>query len=287
MDRDRSRIVSTPKLRLCSFDEDQAAWQELMKSAKDKTLYHRHSWIRLLSTAYGFQSWLATLHKDGRIIAGCVCAHPRLSRRFVALPFSDACPPLALEPQAADCLLRALAVDAPRGRTYEVRGIGGVSSWKTVEYFVNWWLMLDRSLPQIQKHLAINFRRNVRRASRHTVRIERGSGLNLLERFYSLQLMSRRRLGLPPQPWSFFRLTKEIFRSRRQFRCVDRPGKRQGCSQRGVSPRCRRGPLQVGGAKNRFSVFRKPHALLGARSRSMLPVAIYWTWAARTFAFRG
>ena len=100
MDRDRSRIVSTPKLRLCSFDEDQAAWQELMKSAKDKTLYHRHSWIRLLSTAYGFQSWLATLHKDGRIICGLrVRAHPRLSRQFVALPFSDACPPLALKPK--------------------------------------------------------------------------------------------------------------------------------------------------------------------------------------------
>jgi hypothetical protein len=46
--------------------------------------------------------------------------------------------------------------------------------------------------------LASNFRRNLRRASHQAVSIERGSSIELVKRFFSMQLQSRRRLGLPP-----------------------------------------------------------------------------------------
>jgi hypothetical protein len=164
-----------------------------------------------LTRTYGFQFWLATLREGDEILAGCIFAQPRFSRRLVSLPFSDACAPLSREPQSVADLLDALAAAAPPGRVYEVRGMRGPSSWTTVECFVKWQLPLDRPLRQIERSLSVNFRRNLRRATREAITIERGSGLDLLQRFYGLQLLSRRRLGLPPQPWRFFKLVREGF----------------------------------------------------------------------------
>jgi hypothetical protein len=205
------------RLRLRSFDEDRAVWHELLNTLPGATLYHRDSWIKLLGRAYALPLWLATIYRDGRAVAGGVFARAPLSRRFISLPFSDACPPLARDPEAAQWLLDALITQAPSHRAYEVRGIVGAAPWETVDCFAKWRLSLDRPLAHIESTLAVNFRRNLRRALQQAIRIERGSSINLLERFYAMQLESRRRLGLPPQPWRFFRLTREIFAAEGNF----------------------------------------------------------------------
>jgi hypothetical protein len=210
-------VENASRLRLRRFDEDQAGWQRFLSGLGSATLYHKDSWTKVLARTYGFQFWLATLREGEEIVAGCLFAQPHFSRRFVALPFSDTCPPLSRDPEQAAALLRALAAEAPPGRTYEVRGTSNSSPWKTVDHFVSWRLTLDRPLPKIEGSLAANFRRNLRRASHESIRIERGSGLDMLERFYDLQVVSRRRMGLPPQPWRFFELVRESFMPRDSF----------------------------------------------------------------------
>src|SRR5258708_1839552 len=48
-------------------------------------------------------------------------------------------------------------------------------------------------------------------AARAAATIEHGSGDVYLERFYRMQLETRRRLGLPPQPRRFFKLVQQKF----------------------------------------------------------------------------
>jgi hypothetical protein len=204
-------------LQLRPFNEHQALWRDLVSVSAEATLFHRDSWIRLLARAYSLSLWIATLNEDGKIAAGCVFARAPLSRRFVALPFSDACAPLTREPEAVGSLLNALITGDESPCSYEIRGIGGPAPWQTGECFVNWRLRLDSSLGKLEQGLAPNFRRNLRRASRHAVSIERGSSIELLKRFYSMQLQSRRRLGLPPQPWRFFKFAQEIFAAEGNF----------------------------------------------------------------------
>lgn len=184
-----------------------------MGGAPGATLYHSEAWIDLLSRAYNFPLSLATLDRDGESVAGCVLArsHNPFVRRFVSLPFSDCCPPLAADRETAAALLDALVARGEPRAIYEVRGIANAAPWQTVECFAQWKLALDRPLRGIEQGLALNFRRNLRRALREPITLEHGSGIDQVRRFYSLQLESRRRLGLPPQPWRFFKLVQETF----------------------------------------------------------------------------
>jgi lipid II:glycine glycyltransferase (peptidoglycan interpeptide bridge formation enzyme) len=56
--------------------------------------------------------------------------------------------------------------------------------------------------------------RNIRKAERLGVRIERGHSISDIQTFYRLHLMTRRRLGVPIQPRRFFRLLAHSFMTR-------------------------------------------------------------------------
>jgi lipid II:glycine glycyltransferase (peptidoglycan interpeptide bridge formation enzyme) len=47
-------------------------------------------------------------------------------------------------------------------------------------------------------------RRAIRKAQSNGVTVELGSSIECMRRFYELQVQTRKRHGLPPQPWSFF-----------------------------------------------------------------------------------
>ena len=199
-------------LQFRPFGKDEATWQKLLEASPNSTLYHRPAWIELLSHAYSFSFWLATIHCNQNVRAACLFARSRnpFRRRFVSLPFSDTCPPLATDVDAASELLDAL-IAGNAGAAYEIRGIEGAAPWRTADCFANWRLDLDRSMASIAGSLAANFRRNLQRSRQQGIKIEHGSGIGYVERFYALQLENRRVFGLPPQPWQFFKLTQQIF----------------------------------------------------------------------------
>jgi hypothetical protein len=199
-------------LNLRPLSESRATWQSLLRTFPGATLYHGDAWVELLSRAHRLSMWLATLERDGTVVACSVFArsHNPFVRRFISLPFSDSCSPLAQTGEAARDLLEALMCQAVPGTAYEIRGIEGGPRWETVDCFVNWRLDLQRPPTSIERGLGVNFRRNLRRAGR-SVTVERGCEVAHLKRFYAIQLDSRRRFGVPPQPWRFFELAHELF----------------------------------------------------------------------------
>ncbi len=205
------REVAT-RFVLGPLEASRAAWTRFAGDHPDATLYHRAEWIELLRRAYGFEMLLAVVERDGEIRAACPLARSRrpFSRRLIALPFSDSCPPLGTNSEAVHYLLDALMRRPTPGTAYEIRGIEAGAPWETVGCFVNWRLDLQRPLKDIHSRLEVNFRRNLRRAP-HSVQVERGADIQYLKRFYELQLDSRRRFGLPAQPWRFFELAHALF----------------------------------------------------------------------------
>lgn len=203
---------ATAEMRLRPLAEVQSLWSGFAAQAPGALLYHREPWLDLLRRAFGLELWVATFESGGELRAACVLAQSKrpFRPRLIALPFSDMAPPLALERSAMLALLGNLSALGGRGG-YEIRGLAVPEPWQVASCFSLWMLNLERPAPALERALGENFRRNLRRAARAGVRVERGRQVAHLERFYALHLQARRRLGLPAQPARFFKLLGELF----------------------------------------------------------------------------
>jgi len=195
------------------FKTSRAIWNRLIDFAPSATIYHSDRWLDLLAQSYRLELSLATIERGSEISAACILARSRnpFAIRFVSLPFSDSCLPLARDDEAIRGLLESLTVDERFRGGCELRGVKATQPWETLNVFANWTLNLEQPLSAIEKGLHGNFRRNLRRASSLHMSIERGSRAEHLERFYALQLETRRRLGVPPQPMRMYRLLRKLF----------------------------------------------------------------------------
>jgi hypothetical protein len=83
--------------------------------------------------------------------------------------------------------------------------------WQTADCFAHWRLDLDRPLNAIMRGMASNFRRQIHQGAGRAFVVEVERGLKGLKKYYRLMLKTRRRLGIPPQPWRFFKALFDAF----------------------------------------------------------------------------
>lgn len=188
-------------------------WKQLSEATGNATLFHRPGWAEVLRRAYGFRVFVATLERHGKVLAGCLLSRTKnpFAHHVVGLPFSDSCSPLGVDDDATAALMRGLAAEPRLGGNLEIRGIKAPAPWQTVDNFEQWSLDLARPFAEVQREADRNFRRQVKRAASEAFRIDTGDSAAMLRRFYAIQLETRRRLGVPPQPLRFFSLVREVF----------------------------------------------------------------------------
>jgi GNAT acetyltransferase-like protein len=212
----KKRAISRGELRLAvrPWEEGREAWDRLISVASGVNLYHRVRWIETLRRSYGLRLYLAIAESDrGEPMAACVFARSKnpFAPRLVSLPFSDSCPPLAVDPDASRQLVGWLAAHKLARGGYEIRGLGAPAPWAVADCFCNWILDVSRPLATIERGLSSSCRRKIRSAQNGGVEIDRATGLPAIRRFYILMAEARRRQGVPVQPLRFFELLHQLF----------------------------------------------------------------------------
>jgi CelD/BcsL family acetyltransferase involved in cellulose biosynthesis len=188
-------------------------WSAFVAAQPCALPFHHPSWASMLAECYGFRAFCLTVaDRSGTILAGIpvIEVGGRVSRRrWVSLPFTDICPPLAADGAPPDLIARL--DDARRGfgvPRMEIRAkvAGGTAQPDGV--FLTHELALDRPGEEIFASLHPNqVRRNIRRAERAGVVIRTGRvEADVTTVFYRLHTRTRRRLGVPVQPLRYFRL---------------------------------------------------------------------------------
>jgi hypothetical protein len=129
-------------------------------------------------------------------------------RRGVTLPFTDFCPPLSVSTGTLPATLWSETVEfgQKRGwRTIEIRGGGAPRhDAQPSNVFYGHHLDLGRGESDLFDALYPSVRRAIRKAQKSGVTIELSHALDALHDYYSLHGQTRRRHGLPPQPFRFF-----------------------------------------------------------------------------------
>jgi CelD/BcsL family acetyltransferase involved in cellulose biosynthesis len=198
---------------LITLELSDPRWHEFVQANASATPFHHPAWATLIARSYGYRAFaLAQPDATGRPVAGLPVVEvrgPLGRRRWVSLPFTDHCPPLA-DAGTGDDLLGEL--DAARRQAgvahLEVRDRVQGSDGSASPVAVMHRLGLGPDPEAIfGKVVRPSVRKWVRKAERDGVTVRRGDARSdLTEVFYRLHLQTRHRLGVPVQPRRYFDL---------------------------------------------------------------------------------
>ncbi|HEV2695332.1 MAG TPA: GNAT family N-acetyltransferase [Verrucomicrobiae bacterium] len=184
-------------------------WDVLLTSRPDFSFFHGTAWARVLTGAYGYvphyfytgdagspETLLPLMEVDSWLTG----------RRGIGLPFTDECAPLGAEKEAFGKIFDgAVAFGKSRGWKYiELRGGGNLLAGPASVSFYGHSVDLKMDERVIFEKMDGSARRAVRKAESEGVTVEVSQSLEAMRDFYRLQCLTRKRHGLPPQPWSFF-----------------------------------------------------------------------------------
>jgi Acetyltransferase (GNAT) domain len=202
-------------MTLTPWSDGLPMWRAALKQLSGATFFHCEPWIEALRGSYPLKLEIATLHREGDLRAAAVFARSKglFGTRLVSLPFSDCGEPLASDDQSRTEFLRLLASSRQAG-SIEIRGAAGPAPWENVDCFVHWTLDLKRPFSEISAGFGRTVRSGIKRGVKDNILIDRGTNAAYLARFFELQLRTRRRLGIPPQPFKFFSTVHEKFAQR-------------------------------------------------------------------------
>ena len=204
-------------------------WEEFLSWSPRSSVFHTTAWLDALRRTYGYQPICYTTSppndplRNGLVF--CRVESWITGRRLVSLPFSDHCDLLMDESTDLPSLLAALAQDCEKQRQayIEIRPLYSLEGSEpffsdTVAYTFH-TLNLEPSLETIFHNFhKDSTRRKIRRGEREGVTEQVGRSDSLLEKFYRLQMLTRRRHGVPPQPRNWFRNLRDCFGETLQIR---------------------------------------------------------------------
>jgi CelD/BcsL family acetyltransferase involved in cellulose biosynthesis len=193
------------------LDLTDPCWGAFVAKHPDATPFHHPDWAQLVADCYGFRGFaLVTRDATGGIRAGLPMVevrHLHTAPKWVSLPFTDYCPPLASAPDEDEELAAAVeqASLAAGVRRVEVRGplVGSTAGATALRHVLT--LSGDPAEVYAGFHRS-QVQRNIRRAEREGLAVRLATGPeDLVGTFYQLHLRTRRRQGVPVQPRRFFR----------------------------------------------------------------------------------
>ncbi len=185
-------------------------WNHRIKQHFDPDIFHSREWCRVLKLAYNLNPVYFAVYNEQQpsaIIPLIETNSPFTGKRAVSLPFTDFCHPLIKEPDLLEGIIK------------EIINYGITQKWKYVEFrssnfifsgikpyetFYTHDLDLTKSSNELWSRLKDSNRRNIKKAMRSGLKVTFEKNLEAIKNFYRLQVITRKRHGLPPQPFKFF-----------------------------------------------------------------------------------
>lgn len=210
-------------------------WDDLVASHPRATAFHQRGWLEALARTYGYTPLVLTSASaseplnDGMVL--CRVSSWITGTRLVSLPFADHCELLMNDRDESPEFMNWLRAecDDHSWRYLELRPLSGIQNKISgLQPADSYWfheLDLRPNLEQLFLGLHKNsFQRKIRRAEKEGLTCEVGRSPGLLDEFYRLLLITRRRHGLVPQPRAWFRNLVKSLGEKLQVRVARKDG---------------------------------------------------------------
>jgi CelD/BcsL family acetyltransferase involved in cellulose biosynthesis len=209
-------------------------WDDLVVRHPGAAAFHQRGWLKALARTYGYEPLVLTSAtagerlKDGIVL--CRVSSWLTGVRLVSLPFADHCEPLLSEHESLEFenWFRT-ECDRQHWKYVELRPLsllwnGGHGLQPSRSYCFH-ELDIRADLEEIFRGLhKDSIQRKIRRAEKEGLSYEAGRSQQLLDEFYRLVLITRKRHRLLPQPKAWFRNLVECMGDKIQVRVARKDG---------------------------------------------------------------
>jgi hypothetical protein len=186
-------------------------WDELVRKSPGSSFFHTSAWIRVLSESYHYTPvcFVSDDKENPSIIIPLMDVKSILTgRRGVSLPFTDYCEPAISGGIKFKDMLDRIVQYGKRVNWEYIELRGGekyLNEASPSARFLGYKLDISRGENENYSALKDTFKRNIRKAHTNGVSVEFFDTEKAVKEFYRLNCITRKRHGLPPQPYRFFR----------------------------------------------------------------------------------
>ncbi len=192
------------------------AWDAFVLSHEDCSIYHCSRWNEVLRQTYGYRPRYFVLEdKYHTIRAGIplmVVGTGFGQKKLVSLPFTPHCNPLSENRDDLILLLKSILEYQRKikASSLEIRTKASNHNYVNLplvrdQYFMTHILHLDSGLQEIRSSFHKScIQRPLRKVEKNQLRLYVSSDSRDLKDFYNLQLRTRKKHGVPPQPYRYF-----------------------------------------------------------------------------------
>ncbi|HEY5812420.1 MAG TPA: GNAT family N-acetyltransferase [Terrimicrobiaceae bacterium] len=205
-------------------------WDRIAASHPDSSFFHSAAWAKVLCKTYGHQSVSLLFSKNGEPVALLPLlevSSPFTGRRGISLPFTDSCDCLLFERANGAFLLEEICALARKRqwKYFEIRGRLANLAPPAFTQFYGHSLDLRGGTKVLFANFESSVRRAIRKAEKSDLKVEVSESSQALAEFYQLHVQTRRRHGVPPQPFYFFdNIYNEVIKRGLGFICTARIG---------------------------------------------------------------
>jgi lipid II:glycine glycyltransferase (peptidoglycan interpeptide bridge formation enzyme) len=190
-------------------------WDQFVDSQEHSTVFHTSAWARVIYHTYHYVPFYHVLvDTTGQYRAAIPFYFTKsviTGKRLVCLPFSDYCWPLGNEEENVVSLLKRANDEIKTGNpsSLELRGWQnttdpaqlGMIPRRDYFYYV---LDITPGPDKVRSTFHESVRRGIHQAEKRGVTYRLTNSRDDLEKFYQMNVITRKKLGVLPQPHSFF-----------------------------------------------------------------------------------
>lgn len=195
---------------------EYSQWDNLVLQAKEYSFFHSSGWAEVLRRSYDYRPLYFTSTEEGKLLALIPIMEVKsllTGKRGVSLSFADYCEPIGTNAEAFTALFNHV-IDFGRKRGWRHIELRGGESFLAAAPASDEYLCHTLELSGNEESLLSRFRHstriNIKKAIREGVEIRISTAFQAIKDFYELHCMTRKRHGVPPQPFHFFRNIHEI-----------------------------------------------------------------------------
>jgi hypothetical protein len=209
-------------------------WDDLVARHPRASVFHERGWLEALNRTYGYQPFVLTGSPASQQLSSglvlCRVSSWITGTRWVSLPFADHCDPMLNDLGDLPEFTKWLRAECDRQVWKYVelrlmsRGEESGTFTRDRTYLLH-TLDLCPTLEEIFRSLhKDSAQRRIRRAERAGLSYEIGCAKHLVEQFYRILVMTRKRHQVPPQPRLWFRNLVECMGDKVQIRLARKNG---------------------------------------------------------------